>query len=246
MKICTGCLKEKEDSQFHFRKDTGKLRNKCIECESKQKKEYRTKNRERLLEKQRIYSRNNLDKRRLYRATHKENEIKNERNRSRTKYNQFRTGRLNLNSTSGQAVITEHVVYTVLSDCVKCNTVEKFTSTFDLISESLGCIDVKSSSLIKHRTGKNLRYEWNFHLHLNTQSPDYYVCLGLGENKDSIQHVWIIPSNSTKVGAFAINIGNSESGLKSAQQYEVDSKPYNDVYQNLNIYELPEFANLKC
>lgn len=242
--MCRTCGVEKDDSEFHFRNDTGKLRNECISCSRERYKRHHAANRDRLNEQCRIYHMNHLVEAKLYRETHKEDMIRNEKNRARFKYNQFRMGKLNPYSTSGQAVVTEHVVYTVLGDCVKCNNRDKFTSSVDLVSESLGEIDVKSSSLLKHRCHGNIRFEWNFHLHLNHKHPDYYVCIGFDDSKCNIEHVWIIPSDSEKVGAFAINICNSDAGLKSVQKYEVDSCKYNEVYRGLNIHDLPEFANL--
>ena len=34
-----------------------------------------------------------------------------------------------------------------------------------------------------------------------------------------------------------------KQGFKRVEQYDVDSTPYNEIYQNLDIYSMPEFCN---
>lgn len=57
-------------------------------------------------------------------------------------------------------------------------------------------------------------------------------------------HMWIIPENSKIIANTGIYITKSDKGLSRAYQYEIDPTPYNTVYQNLDIYTLPEFCNL--
>ena len=148
-------------------------------------------------------------------------------------------GTVDLNSYIAIGIITEHVVYTVLNDCVKCNTVDNFCSPYDLISKKYGIINVKSSAL---RYQKRNRVNWDFSKKDNAMIPDYYICIGFDKTKCEIQHVWIIPGNSELVSKSGIHI--SLKKLERASEYEVDPKPYNEVYQNLDIYTLPEFRNL--
>ena len=149
-------------------------------------------------------------------------------------------GRLNPNSTTGIGVITEHVVYTVLNDCVKCNTEDNFCAQYDLISKKYGNINVKSSK-IKKVNNENSFY-WQFSK--TSKIPDYYICIGFNKTKTEILKVWIINSKILINTKNRIYISNSEKGLNKFKQFEVDLEPYNNVYQNLDITTLPEFTNV--
>ena len=151
-------------------------------------------------------------------------------------------GVLNPNSHTGIGVITEHVVHEVLGDCEKCNTTEHFFAPYDLSSKKYGSINVKSSRVYKCKHASAQR--WHFTKHLSGIIPDNYICLAFDENKYNIEHVWIIPGNSYLVKKSGISISNSLKSLSRAIQYEVDPEPYNKVYQELDIYTLPEFCNL--
>lgn len=157
-------------------------------------------------------------------------------------YNQSRNhlhGILDPNSKTGIGVLTENVVYTVLNDCVKCNTIENFNNKYDLISEKYGTINVKSAIL---RNMNINTYNWHFNKNINAYIPNTYICLGFNENRTEILHVWIIPGNCNLVKRHGINI--SLHNLERVTQYEIDVMPYDKVYKNLNIYILPEFCNL--
>jgi len=84
---------------------------------------------------------------------------------------------------------------------------------------------------------------WGFHSHKNSKIPDNYVCIGFNVDRTKIEKVWIISGNASIVHT-NICITNSPKGLSRAIQYEVDPEPYNKVYQELDIYTLPEFCNL--
>jgi hypothetical protein len=146
-------------------------------------------------------------------------------------------------STIGIGIITEYVVSKVLSDCIKCNTVDNFCAEYDLISKKYNTINVKSSKLYPNT--KRRRGFWNFAKKYIAKIPNYYICIGFNEDKTEILHVWIIPGNSTLVRNSGIKISNSDIGLSRVIKYEVDITPYNEVYQNLDIYSLPEFCNFK-
>lgn len=144
-------------------------------------------------------------------------------------------GELNPDSNGGIAVITEWIVSNVLNDCIKCNIPEHFNFEYDLISEKYGTINVKSSKL----TSSN---DFRFRKPKKQTIPDYYICIGFNEDKSVIKYVWIVPGNSSLVNNSGISI--SLHNLERAKQYEVDATPYNEVYQNLDIYSLPEFINV--
>jgi len=141
----------------------------------------------------------------------------------------------------GRGVITEHVVYTVLGDCFKCNTYDNFNAPYDLISKKYGIINVKSGTLYKRNYGA---YTWSFNIKEHQYIPDYYICVGFDENYNNIIKVWIIPGKSYVVGKYSISITKSENGLKRVKQYEIDAAQYDYIYQTFDILDLPEFRNL--
>lgn len=57
--------------------------------------------------------------------------------------------------------------------------------------------------------------------------------------------MWIIPRFSNVIGICGIHITNSVKSLNRVNQYEVMPMLYNDIYVNLNIYNLSEFKNVK-
>lgn len=139
------------------------------------------------------------------------------------------------NSNLGIGIITEHIVYNVLEDCIKCNTVDHMFSRYDLISEKYGTINVKSSKL--HKDDR-----WVFQKSKRPTDPDYYVCIGFDENRTEILYVWVIPGDSQIVTKNGIYL--RPNSVSRAIKYQVDSTPYNKVYQNLDITTLPEFRNI--
>jgi len=154
-------------------------------------------------------------------------------------------GLQNPESGTGVGIITEHVVFTVLEDCVKCNTEDDFNAATDLISTKYGTINVKAAVLITVKHSTSTSWVFRHYKNKNTIDPDNYVCIGFGRNRNVIEHVWIIPRGSDIINSSGIHITNSVKGLERASQYEVDQTPYNKVYQELDIYTLPEFRNLK-
>jgi len=149
-------------------------------------------------------------------------------------------GTLDPNSSTAIGIITEYIVHKVLQDAVICNTPTSFHAETDLISDKYNTINVKSAVLRQAQPNGQF---WSFGTH-NTTSPHNYICIGFNSDKTKILKVWIIPSSASIVGKYAISITNSLRGLSRAIQYEVDPEPYNKVYQELDIYTLPEFCNL--
>jgi len=148
-------------------------------------------------------------------------------------------GTLDPNCSTATGIITEHIVYLVLNDCIKCNTDDNFNAEYDLVSKQYGVINVKSAML--RRQTRN-RINWGFMKKVVSSIPDHYICIGFNEDKTEILHVWIISGTSTLVTKRGIHIALRR--LERASQYEVDATLYNEVYQNLDIYTLPEFCNL--
>jgi len=148
-------------------------------------------------------------------------------------------GKLNPNSRTGQGAICEYVVNNILENCINCNA-ESFNSKYDLISKTYGTINVKSSRIFKHKNRNS--YYWSFRIPKSSEIPDIYICLALNNDRSEIQHVWIIPSDCVINinGGIKITLGKIDKYV----QYEVDATPYNKVYQELDIYTLPEFQNI--
>ncbi|MCK9310133.1 MAG: hypothetical protein M0P99_07660 [Candidatus Cloacimonetes bacterium] len=146
------------------------------------------------------------------------------------------------NSTVGFGILMETVVSMTLNDCIKCNTPDSFNSPFDLISKKLGTINVKSSKL-HHRSTRSSDC-WLCAIKSTTPIPDYFIAVGLNETRDTILHVWIIPGINDVQNKSGFCFVNSEIGLHRIKKYEVDAEPYNKMYQELDIYTLPEFCNL--
>jgi hypothetical protein len=146
-------------------------------------------------------------------------------------------GSLDPQCPTGIGVITEYIVLNVLKDAISCNTLDNFHAKVDLISKTYGEIDVKSAKINKVNS-------WKFTPNIE-HHPDNYICLGFNIDKTEILKVWIIPNDSKIIARTGISITNSQRGLEKAQQYEVDPEPYNKVYQELDIYSLPEFCNLQ-
>lgn len=143
-------------------------------------------------------------------------------------------GELDPDSLLGFATITEYVVLDVLGDATK----EKFGAPYDLLSESLGKINVKYSIL--HRDSPTHRY-WTFAKTPTAQIPDYYICLGMDEYQTEIIKVWKIPGSSVVVNKRGIIVRHSRD--ERVKKYEQDSTIYNKTLQEMNINEKPEFRN---
>lgn len=69
---------------------------------------------------------------------------------------------------------------------------------------------------------------------------DYYICLCFNETYEHIVKVFIIPNNLFSKNAIWI----SDTNLNKFEQCEIDPSLYDEVYQNIDIFTLPEFKNL--
>lgn len=153
-----------------------------------------------------------------------------------TKIPQYIRGVLDPKSFSGRGTVIEYVVLETMGDCTK----QKFNYKYDLYSQKLGKINVKSS-LLKYADNHQF---WNFIINPNGYTPDYYICVALDQYYANLLHVWEIPSKSNVVHNKGIVIRNSEKGLERFKEYEVDVSRYNDIYKTLDITQYPEFNNL--
>jgi len=144
-----------------------------------------------------------------------------------------KTGELDPDSLVGFATITEYTVLKVLGDATK----EKYGAPYDLISSSLGTINVKYSII---HVDRNKRY-WFFSKPRSSKIPDYYICLGFDEFQTEIIRVWLIPGNSKEIAKDGISI--SENKDERLKRYFVNPKIYNKTFQKMDIKKLPDFCN---
>jgi len=149
---------------------------------------------------------------------------------------QYIRGVLDPKSFSGRGTVIEYVVLETMGDCTK----QKFNYKYDLYSDKLGEINVKSS-LLKYIDNHQF---WNFIINPKGYVPDYYVCVALDQYYAKLLHVWEIPGKSNVVRNKGIMIRNSEKGLERFKEYEVDVSRYDEIYKTLDITKYPEFNNL--
>lgn len=150
---------------------------------------------------------------------------------------QYIAGMMNTEAPGGKGTMIEYVVLTTLGDCIK----ESFNYQFDLTSKKFGEINVKSSSRFNSLNG----HEWAFGKRPTSYIPNYFICVGMNELYTEILHVWIIPGNSRLIGSHGIHVIDSPRGLKKVSKYEVNSTPYNEVFQSIDFTSFPEFCNTK-
>lgn len=143
-------------------------------------------------------------------------------------------GELDPASSIGRGTIIEYVVMETLGECTK----KKFDFKYDLYSEDVGEVNVKSSK----RQLINISNGWNFNTKTNEYKPDYCVCVALDEYYSKILHVWIIPPEV--ITTQRIIIPDTERGLKKVKDYEVDASKYDITLQNIDISRYPEFRNV--
>jgi len=222
MKKCSKCKQELDESCF------SKNQHWCKEC----KRQYKIENKER----------DKIHYKEYCKKTHNHIiEHSREYYMSTCIYkHKYMEGTTDPNSTYGISVITEHVVYKVLGDCIKKNIPGSNGKPYDLTSVTYGKIDVKSAIIKSNGT-------YNFIMNKSRIIPDYYFCLGFNENRSKIIHAWIIPSNSYLINKYSIFVRTSNyirgNKTKRGIEYEIDSNPYDECYQNLDIYSMPEFCN---
>lgn len=146
----------------------------------------------------------------------------------------YKNGKLDVNSSTGFAFLSQRVVANALNLELKndCNCSVNFMHPFDLYDKKkYGKIDVKVSKLsILNRWQFNIKYSENF-------LPDTYILLGFDQHKKNILRVWINkPSDNLIHKKITLCLTNStETGLKRAKPWEVDPTPYNKAFHSMSI-----------
>ena len=153
----------------------------------------------------------------------------------------YKNGKLDVDSPTGFAFMSQRVVAETLGLELKydCNCSIGFNAPDDLYDEKLGYINVKTAVLLKVNA-------WHFGL-IQKYTPDTYIMLGFSNDKSDILHVWITEPEDDltfdekkieyKKGIKITNdiFSDKRSGLKRAESWEVDVKPYNYVYHNMSL-----------
>lgn len=142
-------------------------------------------------------------------------------------------GQLDPNSNVGIGLTAEKIVSKALGISTNnhCNIEYGFNHAYDLYSDVLGTINVKSSTLRNGRWAFNLR---------NSHHPDTYIFVAFSEDRRNIEHVWIVPSYNTlvngKIGISVQDSGRSLSRMKGFAQYSVE---YNAAYHSMSLDKCP-------
>lgn len=93
-KQCNKCNEVKPVTEFHFRNDTGKYRNACIECLSNQKKIYRNANADHINQKQRDNRKNDPERFKEYESRRSEKRKEYKRTYMKSNYKENRKVKL--------------------------------------------------------------------------------------------------------------------------------------------------------
>ena len=150
----------------------------------------------------------------------------------------YKFNNLSSNSSVGRGFISQRVVAKVLDLELKddCNCNVNFGHPFDLYDKGkYNYINVKSQML-------NIINNWCFNLS-QKEVPDTYIMLGFDRNRKNIIHVWITDAvddlvfdEKTEKLKKGICIKDDVfSGLKRAEPWEVDAKPYDDILHSMSL-----------
>ena len=136
-------------------------------------------------------------------------------------------GNLDINSTTGLGRAREVLIVKTLEIGTEydCNRIS-CGYHIDMYHKDYGKIDVKTALL-----SNNGRNRWVFILS-NKPEIKTFICIGLSSNRSTVEHVWIVPNNNNKKN---LSITNSFSSLYNNNHWEVDSKPYNDIWQTMKL-----------
>lgn len=152
----------------------------------------------------------------------------------------YKNGLLDVDSTVGFAFVSQRIVARKLGlelkyDC-NCSYGLNYPG-FDLLqldNEEYGKIQVKTSTIRINNCG-SLYCE--FILGDNSEC-DTYIMLGFTENKSDVKRVWVIPSNDSIVTckqtlSITLNPKQIKKLAMRIVEFEVNAKPYNNVYHNM-------------
>lgn len=146
------------------------------------------------------------------------------------------TGNLDVNTTTGRGRSGEILVLKKLEigtefDCSRISRGYKI----DMYHKDYGKIDVKTSLL-----SNDYHNRWGFNFYAK-KDADTYICVGLSLSCKYVQHVWIVPNEDEIRNKKSLSISDIPYSLSNNEYWEVLSKPYDDVWQEMIInYHLDE------
>ncbi len=146
-----------------------------------------------------------------------------------------RNKKLDKNTGIGKSIISQAIVKKVIGaiDCtIVMNNCNYPIDIFE--TDKYGKIDVKYSALDIEKN------DWYFATKGKTDA-DMYFCLGFSIDRRNIEKVWIIPNEDWVVHLKGLSISKNSCVINTYRynKYEVNPKPYNDVYHNLDIKNCP-------
>jgi hypothetical protein len=137
----------------------------------------------------------------------------------------YRTKGFDLEDSRDKFIIGEVVVCKALKiENINIIT-DNFNSSIDTNHEYYKKIDVKIESPTEDE-------KWKFHTRRKWDC-DHYFCLGVDENWKNIEATLIIPNDGWVTDISSINISRYPKNSSKYDQFRVDTRIYNDTYQDL-------------
>jgi len=138
-------------------------------------------------------------------------------------------GELDINSEKGLGRAGEILVAKTLKivDEFDCNRIS-CGYKIDLYHNVYKKIDVKTSLL------SNKYNYWQFTFNAKKEA-DTYICLGLSSNRKKVEHVWVVPNEGEIRNLQNLGMYDTYRSLSNKRKYEIDSKPYDDVWKTMKL-----------
>jgi hypothetical protein len=150
-------------------------------------------------------------------------------------YNEFiksnrlsRTGNVAVGSSQYMTIVSQAVVAKYLNIEDLNIKMDNFEWYIDMENDVYGKIDVKSGRL----TIVNIYDAWEFGINRKIDSHVYF-CIGFSRDLKVIDVVYIIPNEGWICNLEMITIHKYPTRGSKYDQFKVDNKPYNDIYQEL-------------
>lgn len=148
----------------------------------------------------------------------------------------YMNGNLDINSSPGRGRAGEILVVKTLGIGKEhdCNLI-KWGHKVDLIHKEYKKIDVKTS-LLSDKYNK-----WAFGFNAK-KVVDTYICVGLSLTGKYVRHIWVVPNENEIRNKPNLSIYGTFSSIYDNKHWEVDSKPYSDVWQEMIV----NYQNDEC
>ena len=145
------------------------------------------------------------------------------------KFPAYVIGKLDINSPKGLGRAGEILVVETLGigNEYDCNRISCGYS-FDMYHDEYGKIDVKTGLF-------NYEYNsWGFPFKAKKEA-DTYICISLSYSGKYVQHVWVVPNEGKIRDLINFTVYDTQRSLSNREHWEVLSKPYNDVWQEMIV-----------